>query len=169
MTHTIRTSLVAGLVALTAFVALPVLRAQAGPPQDHQFGGPPPGGPMGPGRRGPGGPMGMLGPMMRELDLTDAQREQVRSIMESHRDAFQQVGEKMRTAREGMGALIDADTLDEDAIRSKSREVAAAEADSAILNAKARAEVFGILTAEQQEKARAMKAARPARQPKGRH
>lgn len=111
--------------------------------------------------------MGMLGPIVR--DLSDAQREQVRGIMDSHRDEFKQVGEKMRNAREAMGALIDAETIDESAIRAKSVDVAAAEADAAILNAKVRAEVFGILTPEQLAKAKEMKAAGPRMRRPGRH
>ena len=51
-----------------------------------------------------------------------------------------------------MRALIEADTINESAIRAKSAEVAAAEADVAILNAKVRAESMQILTSEQQAK-----------------
>lgn len=160
MTNKMRVSLAAGLIAIAAAAVLPALAHDGqGAPQARQMGGPPLGG--GPGGRGPGGPgrMGMLGPIVR--DLTDAQREQVRGIMESHRDEFKQVAEKMGAAREAMRALTDADTVDESAIRAKSVDVAAAEADAAILNAKVRAEVFGILTPEQVAKAKEMKAARP--------
>jgi protein CpxP len=109
-------------------------------------------GPGGPGfggpRRGPGGP----GFDFRGLDLTDDQRAQLRKIREAHQDEFRAVGEKMRAAREGMRTLIEAETINESAIRAKSSEVAAAEADMAILNAKVRAESMQILTSEQQAK-----------------
>jgi Spy/CpxP family protein refolding chaperone len=165
MTNKMRVSLAAGLIAITAAAVLPALAHDSqGAPQARQ--GPPPGG--GPGGRGPGGlgRIGMLGPIVR--DLTDAQREQVRGIMESHGDEFREAGEKMRAAREGMGALIDADTIDEAAIRAKSAEVATAEADAAILNAKVRAEMYGILTPEQLAKAKEMKAQRPRMRRPGR-
>ena len=97
----------------------------------------------------------MIGPILR--DLTEAQREQVKGIIDNHRDEFKQVGDKLRAAHEAMGALIDADTLDENAIRAKSVDVAAAEADAAILNARVRTEVFAILTPEQLAKAKEMR------------
>ena len=51
-----------------------------------------------------------------------------------------------------MRALLDADQINESAIRAKSQEVAAAEAEMAILNAKTRAESLQILTTEQQQR-----------------
>jgi Spy/CpxP family protein refolding chaperone len=66
----------------------------------------------------------------------------------------------MRAAREGMRALIEADTIDEGAIRAKSAEVATAEAEVAILNAKVRQESKQILTAEQQQKLKELQASR---------
>jgi Spy/CpxP family protein refolding chaperone len=107
--------------------------------------------------------MGLFGPGFRGLDLTDAQREQVQAIMQSHQAEFKQVGEKMRTARDGMHALVNADALDEAAIRAKATEVATAEADAAILNAKVRAEVKGVLTAEQLQKMKEFQAERQER------
>ena len=93
MTNRIRLSLAAGLIAITAAAVIPAMaQDRQGPPMGRRMGPPPdgqmdPGGPMGRGGPrgpggpgGPGGPMGLLGPIGR--DLTDAQREQVRAIME---------------------------------------------------------------------------------------
>lgn len=118
--------------------------------------------------------MGMgFGPGFRELDLSDDQKAQVKSIVDSHQAEFKAVGDKMRAAREGMRALIEADTLDEAAVRAKSVEVAAAEADAAILNAKVRAQTLQVLTAEQQAKLKELQASREAQPRKqrgpGRH
>jgi len=101
-----------------------------------------------------------IGPGFRELDLTDDQKAQVKSIADSHQAEFKAVGEKMRAARGGMQALIEADALDESAVRAKSVEVAAAEADAAILNAKVRTQTLQILTAEQLAKLKEFKASR---------
>ena len=163
MTTRIKTSIAAGIAALTLAVAAPVFVAAQ---QDQQprrqgpgFGGPPPGG--GPGmRRGPGGPMG-FGPGFRELDLTDAQKDQLKQIAESHRDEFKAAGDKARAAHEGMQALIESDQLDENAIRVKSQEIAAAEADMMILNAKVRQQSMQVLTAEQIAKLKELRANRP--------
>lgn len=160
MTTKVRFVLAAGFIAVAAAAAVTVLKAQDGPgpwpgPGRH-FGGPPLGGPM-----GPGGPMGMLGPLgrgLRALGLSDAQRDQVRTILQSHKDEFAPIGERMRAAHQGMRALIEADPADADAIRAKSQELAAVEADAAILGAKVRGEVFAVLTPEQQQKAKDLRA-----------
>jgi Spy/CpxP family protein refolding chaperone len=170
MTNKLRISLAAGFVAVVLAAGTGLVQAQDAqtPRRGPGAGGPPP-----PGMRGPGGPMGMgIGPGFRELDLTEEQRTQVKAIVDSHQDEFRAAGEKMRTARQGMQALLEAETLDEAAIRAKSVEVAAAEADSAILGAKVRQQTLQVLTSEQLAKLKEMQASRQAgprkRQP-GRH
>ena len=101
-----------------------------------------------------------FGPGFRELDLTDDQRAQMKSIAQSHRDEFKAAGEKSRAAHDGMQALLEADTIDEAAIRAKSTEVAAAEADVMILNAKVRLESLQILTPEQLAKLKELRSSR---------
>jgi Spy/CpxP family protein refolding chaperone len=101
-----------------------------------------------------------FGPGFRELDLTEDQQAQLKSIAESHRDEFRAAGEKARAAHEGMQALMEADAIDEAAIRAKSAEIAAAEADVMILNAKVRHESLQVLTSEQQAKLKEMRTAR---------
>jgi len=171
MTTRFKTSLAVGIALLTMATAAPVLvavNAEQGP----GVGGPPPGGPGGPGMRRPGGPMG-FGPGFRELDLTDDQKAQLKSIAESHRDEFRAAGEKARAAHDGMQALVEAGTIDEAAIRAKSTEVAAAEADMLILNAKVRHESLQILTSEQLAKLKELRSSRQGgqrqRKPGGHH
>jgi protein CpxP len=163
MTTRFKTFLAAALAVVTIATAAPMLMAQD-QPQRHQgpgFGGPPPGGPGGPGMRR-GGPMG-FGPGFRELDLTDDQKAQLKSIAESHRDEFRAAGEKARAAHDGMQALVEADSINEAAIRAKSAEIAAAEAEVMILNAKVRQESMQVLTSEQQQKLKELRAAQPRR------
>jgi Spy/CpxP family protein refolding chaperone len=126
-------------------------------------------GPGGPGRGGPGGgPFGMFGPGLHALDLTDAQRQQVQTIMESHRDEQRAIGERMRTARKALQEAIAADTFDEAAIRAKAAEVGAIEADAAVLQAKVHAAVFAILTPDQVKKAKELQTERENRMKEGR-
>jgi protein CpxP len=168
MTTRFKTSLAAGLAVVTLATAAPMLMAAASanaaaPEQDAQprLQGPGAGGPGGPGMRmrGPGGPMG-FGPGFRELDLSDDQKAQLKTIADSHRDEFRAAGEKVRAAHEGMRALVEGDSVDESAIRAKSTEIAAAEADIMILNAKVRQESLQVLTSEQQQKLKELRAAR---------
>jgi Spy/CpxP family protein refolding chaperone len=165
MTTRFKISLAAGITALTMAAAAPMLIAQDQPQrrQGPGISGPRAGGPGGPGmRRGPGGPMG-LGPGFGQLDLTDDQKAQLKTIADSHRNEFQAAGQKIGAAREAMRTLIQADAIDESAIRAKSAEVAAAEADLAILNAKVRKESQQVLTSEQLAKLKELQANREGR------
>src|SRR5438105_4784359 len=65
------------------------------------------GGPGGPGRfggpgmpGGPGGPLGMLRMLGPQLNLTDAQKEQIKNIAESHREEWKALGDRERAAHE---------------------------------------------------------------------
>ena len=138
MTTRFKTSLAAGVMALS--LAGAAYAQDAGHPRR-------PGPGMGDRMRGPGGPMG---PMFGGLDLTEDQRAQLRKIREARQPEFKAAGEKLRAAREGMRQLIEADSINESAIRSKAAEVAAAEAEVAILNARVRQESLQVLTSEQQ-------------------
>ena len=78
--------------------------------------GPGRGGPGGPGRPGgPGGP-GILA-MVRQLDLTDAQREQLRALAQEGRQGGDP-GAPMRAAEQKLNAAVLADTPDLQAIES---------------------------------------------------
>ena len=91
-----RITIVAALALLLG--ALP-LRAQGpGGPGGQRMGGPGRGGPG-----GPGGPMGML-PGLNQMDLTDAQREQIRAVMEQERQ--DDPGERMRQGEEALHAAV---------------------------------------------------------------
>ena len=115
-------------------------------------------GPGGPGMRGgPGGPFGRAGFPLRGLDLTDAQRQQVRTIMESHRDEQKAIGDRMQAARKALHEAIAAELFDEGAIRAKAAELGAVEADAAVLQARIHAEIFTILTPEQVTKAKELR------------
>ncbi len=79
--------IVAMIVALVALLA--------GGAALYAQGGPGAGRGRGAGGFGPGGPGGGL--PMRELNLTEAQREQVRSVMEQYRPQFQALNERLQS------------------------------------------------------------------------
>ncbi len=120
----------------------------------------------GPGR-GRGGPGGGFGPFatgvedLRGLDLSETQREQVRTIMQSHREESRAAQQRHATA---MRALQDATRgTDEAAIRQQGEAVGAAVADAAVLRSRIRADVWAVLTPEQQAKAEQLRAERQTR------
>jgi Spy/CpxP family protein refolding chaperone len=98
------------------------------------------------------------------MELSDAQREQVRSIMESNRAALELAGKSLRDAHRAFAEAAAGPTVDEAALRARSTALAGAMADEAIVRAKVRAEVHALLTPEQQQQLQA----RPPRRGRGR-
>ena len=147
---------VALMVGLSAGVYVSAQDVPGGP-----FGGRR-GGPGGPGRLGTrraGGAMGMLGPMIgARLNLSDAQKDQVKAVMDSHRDEMQALGDRAAQAQRALETAITADTLDEGTIRARANDRAAVEADLAVMRARIHGEVWNILTAEQKTQAKEMQA-----------
>lgn len=139
------------VVGLFAVLASGSVVAIAQPPQG------------GPGMHGPGrGPRGGFGSPradlgLRGIDLTDAQRDQLRGIMQSHQSEFEAVRTKLRAAHRALAEATQGETVDEATIRARSAEVGTAMADEAVLRTKVRAEVFAILTPEQQQKAKELR------------
>jgi protein CpxP len=88
------------------------------------------------------------------LNLTDSQKDQLKSIMDSHRDESKGLGDRAMKARQALQASVMADALDEGLIRARAAELAAIESDLAVARARIHAEVFRILTPEQQAQAR---------------
>ena len=156
MTQTIRRfglGIGAGLLALglgAAVFASPQDTAQTPPP----FSGRAMRGPGGPGMRGGMGELRML----RQLDLTDAQKQQIGGVMQSHAAELKSLGDRMAQARQALGKAVNADTIDEGAIRDASTAVGAVEADMAVARAHIRAEVLQVLTPDQQAKAKQLEA-----------
>ena len=147
------------------------LSAVAAASAQGQGGGQPPVGGRRGGPGGPGGPMGAIGIPLQRLDLTDAQREQVKGIMESHQAELRTLGEKAMTARRALDQAVTAETVDEGAIRARAADVAAIESDLAVARARIHADVFQILTSEQKTKLKELQAEMakhggPPRQPR---
>lgn len=80
-------------VALAAGIALPAL--------------------AGPGARGAGFPLRRA---LRQLDLSDAQKDQLRSAREARRPVFEELRSRLRTDRAALKGLLDAGTKDYTAI-----------------------------------------------------
>lgn len=118
---------------------------------------------MGPPPMGFGGPGGQIGPLLARLGLSDTQKDQVKSIMQSHADDFKALATRAGTAHQALEAAETADTIDDATIRQKSADVAAVDADIAVARAHLRAEVFQILTADQKTQAKQILANRQRR------
>ena len=84
------------------------------------------------------------------LNLTQAQRDQIRALREAQRNDARALGEKMRAARQQLRGVMRADPPDEAAVRAAAEAVAAIEVDQAALRARSRAQFMKVLTPEQQ-------------------
>lgn len=138
----------AGAAALAVLLtgtlgSIAIVHAQNGPRGGPMFGGP--------GRGGPG--MGLLRDLgIGRLDLADVQRGQLRTILQAHRDELAQVGARLRAAQKGLNEAVTTPIFDEATVRARSAEVAAVQADAAVLRAQIHGEVWALLTPEQQQK-----------------
>ena len=87
-----------------------------------------------------------------ELELSDSQQSQIRGILKTHAD---EIETQVKAGMESRAALHDAiltQPTDEAAIRLRAQELGAVHGDGAMLFAKIRAEIWPILSADQQQK-----------------
>jgi protein CpxP len=126
---------------------------------------------QGPGLDGPGGHGKRFGHFggpggdlpLRALELTDAQRQQVRAITDRHKANVQSAGQQLRQAFEAQRAAVQTSPVDESQIRSTSEALATAQTAMAIERAQIRSEILAILTPDQQQKLSQIQAERDAR------
>jgi protein CpxP len=97
---------------------------------------------------------------LRGLDLTDAQREQVKATMDAHKATFDAQRDKLVAAHKALNDAVTAGTFDEATVRQKAADLAVIDADGAVLRAKVHSEVWALLTPEQQTKAKTLQAQR---------
>jgi Spy/CpxP family protein refolding chaperone len=119
-------------------------------------------GPGGPG--GPGGPMAFLEPLRMaasQLGVTDSQKDQIKAIADSHADEWRGLADRERQARQALQTAIAAAQFDEVTIRQRSAELGAVDADAAVARARVRAEVFQVLTPDQQAKMKELESQGP--------
>jgi Spy/CpxP family protein refolding chaperone len=137
------------LALATLFAITPSLYAQ----------GPGPG-PGGPGGRGFGGePMFAL----RDLDLSETQRQQVRDVMQRYQAQTRDAGQRLQQAFEAQRKAVETVPVNEGLIRSTTQDLATAQTEMAIQQARIHSEILALLTPEQQEKAKKAQADREAR------
>jgi protein CpxP len=106
--------------------------------------------------------MAQLGPIMR-LDLTEAQRAQVRSLVESRQAETKATMDRGRAVHEALQAAVTSDTFDEGTVRARHADVAAVEAEMAVARARLHADVLQILTPEQRAQLKEWQAQRGKR------
>jgi periplasmic protein CpxP/Spy len=148
-------SMAAALV-IAAAVAIPVV---AQPPQ----------GPGGPAGRGGFGGRGGPFPMLRQLGLTDAQREQIRTITQQQRGAAGSPERKVADLNKQLHLAILAETPDSQKIDELKTSIAGAMAEELAARIDVQTRIAQVLTPEQRAQARdaLAKAGQPQGPPRG--
>jgi protein CpxP len=100
---------------------------------------------------------------LRQLDLTDAQRTQVRQLVEQHRAEGRPLMERLRAAADAQRQAMEVVPADEGRIRTAMEELARVQADLAVQRARLQSEIVALLTPEQQERLQQLRAGRAAR------
>src|SRR4051812_41656435 len=98
--------------------------------------------------------------MAKELQLTPSQKQQVKAIFAKNKPATGPIMKQLMAERRGLRSLIQADAVDEAAIRAQSAKVAAIQADMAVHHAQLAQEIRAVLTPEQILKAKELQARR---------
>ena len=109
--------------------------------------------------------------MVRELDLSHAQRAEVRGILEAHKEEIRAQVRAGVQSRRALRQAAAAQPLDEAAIRDRAAQVGTVQGNGAVLFARIRTEILPILTPGQQEKLKEVQARRGGirRHPQERH
>ena len=119
----------------------------------------------GAGRGGGGGPEGpgpALMPLLHQLNLTDAQKEQLKALMDENRPAGDPA-EQMREAEQKLHAALLADNPDPQAIETAKAAINAAHAAELDHRVAMMQKIAQILTAEQRQELLKLQSQGPAR------
>ena len=109
---------------------------------------------FGPPAAGPGPPLAarlLAGPVGDRLELSDEQREQIRGVLGAHREANAPWHQDLRNLSAELEKAVEAEPLDEEAVRALARQVADIRVELAVSRARVAREVREVLTPDQRE------------------
>jgi protein CpxP len=95
------------------------------------------------------GPHDGLGPLARDLNLTDEQKAQIKKIAESFEESTKAWREQMRTLHEKEAGPLAGETFDEATVRAAAQARANIQIEMDVARARMMSQVFAVLTAEQ--------------------
>lgn len=98
------------------------------------------------------------GDLVQQLNLSPEQIEKIRAIREGNRELRREIGQRIRAARVALDRAIYVENADEAVVEQRARELAEAEAAQIRLQAQAELSVRRILTPEQLQMFRDMRA-----------
>lgn len=111
------------------------------------------------GKRGHGGNRGMRG-MFRGVDLTDAQKTKMQTIMKNNRESSKTLRDQMRTNQQELRKASDSGSFNESQVTALAQKQGGLHAQMIVQKHKVKAEMFNILTTDQKAKLAEKKAER---------
>lgn len=144
MKHNITRIIVSTALAGTLAVAAPAFARGMGPHGD-----------CGPGMSGMAGmhgdPEAHIEHMVRTLNLSTAQRDAVRAVVDKHRSEMRALRDRLADDHKQMGAVTAQDNLDETKLRALADAHGKDMADMIVMRARMQAEINKVLTPAQRE------------------
>jgi Spy/CpxP family protein refolding chaperone len=99
------------------------------------------------------GPGDMVEHISRELNLTDAQKEQVKGLLEAQRVTEEERHAKLDELRKQIDAATANGQFDENTVRNLANQQSQLMADQMVDHLRLHSKIYGLLTAEQRTKA----------------
>ncbi len=101
--------------------------------------------------------------LVKELGLSNDQKEQIKAVFRKHRDEIAPLRKEMVSERRELRTMIQSDKPDEAALREQAKKIAATGGNLAVRRAKMFQEVRAVLTPEQVQEFRALQKKRDRR------
>ena len=99
-----------------------------------------------------------MGRMFKQIDLTDEQKAQMKSIMQASREENKSIRQQMHQNREALQQLTENGNFDEAAVLAIAQKQGQIHAQMIVAKQKVKAQMFNVLTADQKTKVAELKA-----------
>ena len=149
-------AIIAGLLTIHLTAPTDVVSGQTRSAQSSNSNTPPFGGPH-------GRPGGLNPRVLEQLNLTDAQKTQIKTLMDASRTGGQQYFDQVRTADQSLRALVESGNFDETQARQLLTSKAAAQTELEFNRLKTDAAIYNLLTADQKAQLKTLKTERDGR------
>ena len=107
-----------------------------------------------PGRHRGMGPGNRIDRMAKKLNLTEAQKEQVKAILASEREKTEPLRQRLAENRKNLRKAIEAQPFDEATVRTLAAKQNDTRVELVVSRARARSQIYALLSPEQRESAR---------------
>ncbi len=97
--------------------------------------------------------------LWRKLNLTDAQRSQIKTIVSEERPKMKPLFQQLQAGREQLNALIKSGSFDEAKVQSIAKGQAATLADMIVEKQRMKSRIYAVLTPEQRARAEKLREA----------